>query len=71
MCDEFEAASELETFLRDVALANRKPPMAFTGFCASEWCGEKISKGMFCDDGCREDHRLQQLEKINKQRDAA
>ena len=64
MCDEFEAASELETFLRDVALA--QTPMTFTGVCASEWCGEKIAKGMFCDDGCREDHRLQQLEKINK-----
>ena len=71
MCDEFEAASELETFLRDVAVANRKLPMTFTGFCASEWCGEKIVKGMFCDEGCREDHRLQQLEKNNRRRDAA
>lgn len=71
MCDEADLASAQEDFNRNVALANRQPPMTFTGVCASEWCGERVLKGMFCDDGCREDHRLQQLEKINKRRYAA
>ncbi len=55
MCDIADDASDLEMLNVEIALANRpKTAIEFTGKC--HYCEEPISKGHYCDAGCREDH---------------
>lgn len=55
MCDIADDASDLEMLNVEIALANRpKTAIEFTGKC--HYCEERISKGHYCDAGCREDH---------------
>lgn len=60
MSDDFDRASDLEAFQREIAIAKermkRKTP--FTGFCLC--CNEKIMEGRFCSIDCREDYELEQ-----------
>lgn len=54
MCDIADDASDLEMLNVEIALANRpKTAIEFTGKC--HYCEEPISKGHYCDAGCRED----------------
>jgi hypothetical protein len=60
MSDNFDRASDLESFQRELAIAKermkRKTP--FTGFCLC--CNEIIKEGRFCSIDCREDYELEQ-----------
>lgn len=54
MADIIDEANDLTDLTMQHALANRKPPMVFTGKCA--YCGEPITKGHFCDSYCMQDY---------------
>lgn len=60
MSDDFDRASDLEAFQRELAIAKermkRKTP--FTGHCLC--CNEVITEGRFCSIDCREDYELEQ-----------
>lgn len=53
MADIIDEANDLRELTIQHALANRKPPMIFTGKC--KWCNEPISVGNYCDEFCRDD----------------
>lgn len=54
MCDEIDAAAELEILNVEIALKNRqRPAIEFTGQC--HYCEETISKGHYCSAECRQD----------------
>lgn len=66
--DPIDEAAQREQQLIDVALANRpRPAVEFTGKC--HYCEETISKGHYCDAGCREDH--ERVQWAQKQRASA
>lgn len=60
MSDDFDRASDLEAFQREMAITRermkRKSP--FTGYCLC--CNEVITEGRFCSIDCREDYELEQ-----------
>ncbi|MCW2477704.1 hypothetical protein [Candidatus Symbiopectobacterium sp. NZEC135] len=63
MADIIDEANDLTDLNIQHALANRKPPMIFTGKCRN--CRGDIKAGLFCDEYCRDDYeklkRAQQL----------
>ncbi|OQP33884.1 hypothetical protein [Pantoea latae] len=66
--DAADEAAAREQQMIEVALANRpRPAVEFTGKC--HYCEETISKGHYCDAGCREDH--ERLLWAQKQRSVA
>lgn len=50
MCDEVDQAQNLELHTIEIGIANRKPAMAFTGFCHFSECRQPITRGLFCDE---------------------
>jgi rRNA maturation endonuclease Nob1 len=68
MCDEIDAAAELELLNVEIALKNRqRPAIEFTGQC--HYCEETISKGSFCSRECGEDY--QKVERAKQFKGAA
>ncbi|WP_372774510.1 hypothetical protein [Pantoea sp. WEP] len=68
MCDEIDAAAELELLNIEIALKNRqRPAIEFTGQC--HYCAEAISKGSFCSKECNEDY--QKVERAKQFKGAA
>lgn len=68
MCDEIDAAAELELLNVEIALKNRRrPAIEFTGQC--HYCEEAISKGSFCSKECNEDY--QKVERAKQFKGAA
>ncbi|CNI76847.1 Uncharacterised protein [Yersinia massiliensis] len=65
MCDEIDKAQELESLNIEIGIANRKPAMAFTGFCHFSECRQPITRGLFCDEGCRDDFEIDERRKRN------
>lgn len=63
MCDEIDRAQELESLNIEIGIANRKPAMAFTGFCHFLECRQPITRGLFCDEGCRDDFEIDERRK--------
>ncbi len=59
MCDEIDAAAELELLNVEIALKNRQ----------RHYCEEAISKGSFCSKECNEDY--QKLERAKQFKGAA
>lgn len=53
MADIGDVANDLTELNIQHALANRPPPMQFTGKC--KYCSETIKFGHFRDEYCRED----------------
>lgn len=63
MCDEVGQAQNLELHTIEIGIANRKPAMAFTGFCHFSECRQPITRGLFCDEGCRDDFEIDERRK--------
>lgn len=63
MCDEIEQAQNLEQHTIEIGIANRKPAMTFTGLCHFSECRRPISRGLFCDSGCRDDYEIDERRK--------
>lgn len=63
MCDEIDQAQKLEQLNIDIGIANRKPAMIFTGFCHFSECRQPITRGLFCDEGCRDDFEIDERRK--------
>lgn len=63
MCDEIDQAQRLEQLNIEIGIANRKPAMTFTGFCHFSECRQPIARGLFCDEGCRDDFEIDELRK--------
>ncbi|CQH42135.1 hypothetical protein [Yersinia frederiksenii] len=63
MCDEIDKAQELESLNIEIGIANRKPAMAFTGLCHFSECRQPIERGLFCDEGCRDDFEIDERRK--------
>lgn len=57
MCDEIDAAAELELLNTEIALANRPRPEPRSPICRNGDCGEPSRDGCsYCSCECREDH---------------
>ncbi|HBZ17545.1 MAG TPA: hypothetical protein DEO73_17535 [Pantoea sp.] len=57
MCDEIDAASDLEILNTEIALANRPIPAPRSPVCLNADCGEPSLEGTsYCSSECREDH---------------
>ncbi|ANI29470.1 hypothetical protein PL78_06405 [Yersinia entomophaga] len=66
MPDDIDNASALEQHNIDTAIANRpKPTMTFTGRCHFSECRRAITRGLFCDADCRDDHEIDERRKRN------
>lgn len=63
MCDEIDQAQRLEQLNIEIGIANRKPAMTFTGFCHFSECRQPIARGLFCDEGYRDDFEIDELRK--------
>ncbi|HDL7461486.1 TPA: hypothetical protein PXN49_002077 [Yersinia enterocolitica] len=63
MCDEIDQAQKLEQLNIKVGIANRKPTMTFTGHYHFSECRRPISRGLFCDSGCRDDFEIDERRK--------
>lgn len=57
--DEFDRASELEQYQRELALdkVRAKKKSFYTGHC--RYCNETITQGSFCSAECREGQELE------------
>lgn len=57
MCDEIDAAAELEMLNTEIALANRKAPEPRSEICRNGDCGEASLEGTsYCCPECCTDH---------------
>ncbi|NIG20586.1 hypothetical protein F3J37_18075 [Pantoea sp. Al-1710] len=57
MCDEIDAASDLEILNTEIALANRPIPAPRSPVCLNADCGEPSLDGAsYCSKECCEDH---------------
>lgn len=57
MCDEIDAAAELEIHNTEIALANRPRPEPRSPICRNGDCGEPSRDGYsYCSPECRQDH---------------
>ncbi|CAM3680228.1 MULTISPECIES: hypothetical protein [Yersinia] len=65
MCDEIDQAQKLELLNIKIGIANRKPKMTFTGRCHFYECRRAITRGLFCDADCRDDHEIDERRKRN------
>lgn len=66
MPGDIDNASSLELFNIQTAMANRpKPTMTFTGHCHFSECRRTITRGLFCNADCRDDHEIDERRKGN------